>query len=298
MNHFDQASRFAAKLDPPAFLRWLFKAPVERYRFLRWLDARRLPFPGNPDRACDTVAEIDDTAEPSPPWAVAVEFQTEPDPDMFARFLIYLGEIRLELRPDKERGSRYQVGGVVVNLTGTAESSRDMTLGDTGLRTNLQLIECNMATEYAQTVLDGIAAGAVGRCLLPWIPLMRGGDEAGIIERWKEVAATEPDERRRGEYGGLALVFAEAADRAAVWKGALKEWNMKVSKQVLEWQAEGQATMLLEVLASRFPGDLPSELINTIREMHDPTTLTRWGRAAATAQSLDDFRRTLSNGGT
>ena len=40
MNPFDQASRYAAKLDPAGFLAWLLGAAVV---FVRWLDTRRLP---------------------------------------------------------------------------------------------------------------------------------------------------------------------------------------------------------------------------------------------------------------
>jgi hypothetical protein len=50
MNHFDQASRFAVKLDAAAFVRWLLNDVAGRYRFFRWLDARRLPFPGRSGR--------------------------------------------------------------------------------------------------------------------------------------------------------------------------------------------------------------------------------------------------------
>jgi hypothetical protein len=305
MNHFDQASRYAAKLDAIAFLRWLLDDLAGRYRFFRWLDARRLPFPGDPEGFCDTVAELDDSREPSPPWAVPIEFQTEPDSAMFGRFLMYLGQLWLERRPDKERDSRYQVAGIVVNLTGHGHSSRDMTLGDTGLRTHLAILDCDLADKKAHLVLEGIAAGAIGRVVLPWIPLMRGGDESAIIERWKELALQEPDERRRAEYAGLALVFAEAADRRTVWKEALKEWNVKVSQQVLEWQAEAraqgaadkQAESILRLLNLRFPGGVPADLAEGVRAVRDLGKLDRWFDAAATVPSVEEFRRVLGNGG-
>jgi hypothetical protein len=35
MNHFDQASRFAAKLDAGGFIRWLLDDALGRYRFFR-----------------------------------------------------------------------------------------------------------------------------------------------------------------------------------------------------------------------------------------------------------------------
>jgi hypothetical protein len=49
---------------------------------------------------------------------VAGEFQTAPDPAMFGRLLANLSDIWTHLRPDPERGSRFNVGAAVVNLTG------------------------------------------------------------------------------------------------------------------------------------------------------------------------------------
>ena len=69
MNDFDQASRYGAKLDPPEFTRWLLPALALRLVYRGWLDARRLPFPGEPDRICDTVAEFEDADVPGLRWA-------------------------------------------------------------------------------------------------------------------------------------------------------------------------------------------------------------------------------------
>jgi hypothetical protein len=87
--------------------------------------------------------------------------------------------------------------------------------------------EQNLAEEDAAATLAGIAAGSVGRCLLPWIPPMRGRAEAGIIEQWKQLALSEPDARRRADYCGLALVFAELTDCRPQWKRALERWNVE-----------------------------------------------------------------------
>jgi hypothetical protein len=193
---------------------------------------------------------------------------------------------------------------VIASSTG---STRD---GDTGLRTQLAVLDCNMAEKVAQTVLAGIGAGTISPCLLPWIPLMRGGDEPGNIKRWAELASAEPDERRRGEYGGLALVFAEAAERKEIWKEALKEWNMKVSQQVLEWQAEARAEGRVEGRAEeraegilrwlnfRFPSSVPEDVAKSVRALRDLEKLKRLLDTAETTPSLDEFRRVLSNGGS
>ncbi|MBL8795192.1 MAG: hypothetical protein JNM56_14905 [Planctomycetia bacterium] len=294
-NRFDQASRYAAKLDPHGFLIWLFAPEPLPLLFFGWLDTRTLPFPGDPDRTCDTVAWL---AQPdgSEPWAVPLEFSLEPDATMFGRMLEYLGRLWLERRPPTDQSGRYQVVAAVVNLTGHGQASRDMQLG--GGRTCLQVIERDLAGKDATTVLAEIAAGRIARCVLAWVPLMRGGADSAILERWKELAGTEADASRRSDYGGLALVFAEAAGRAQSWKEALKEWNMVESQVVLGWinqgKASGKAEALLRLLQKRFPPGAPADLAADIKACQDPEALSRWFDAALDATALDDFRKSMS----
>jgi hypothetical protein len=141
------------------------------------------------------------------------------------------------------------------------------------------------------------APGAV----LPFIPLMQGGGEGGIIQQWLALAGAEPDARRRGDHGGLALVFAEAAGRRDVWKQALQGWNMIQSQQVLEWQAEarvqgkaegnveGTVNALLQVLEVKF-GQVPADLATVMRGTTDLQSLKNWLSVAVRASTLDEFR--------
>jgi hypothetical protein len=237
-NPFDQACRYLAKLEPVAFLGWLLELPSDQVCFRGWIDARRLKFPGEPDRTCDTVAFLENVGAGGEPWAVPVEFQTEPDADMFGRLLGYLSGLYLKLRPSDNAGERFRVGGVVVNLKGRGNSSRDMTWPAAGLVTHLGVCERNLAGEDARATLDAILAGTIPEVILPLIPLMRGGDEESIIAEWLTRAGAEPDPHRRADYGGLAPVFAEAAKRLEVWAKALKGWNVTESMQVKEWQAQ------------------------------------------------------------
>jgi len=301
-NRFDQASRYAAKLDAVGFLAWLLKEEPTEVRFRLWLDTRTLPFPGDPERTCDTVAWLSD-ADPAIEWALPVEFCLEPDGELPGRLLVYLGQLWLEKRPTDAGGERFAVGAAVVNLTGRGHASRDMRLRQTGVRTNLEVAERNLVDEEAAALVDAIAAGQVSRCLLPWLPLMHGGDETGIIQRWIELASQEIDSRRRGDYGGLALVFAEAAKRLPIWKDALKEWNVIESQQVLEWMAmgevkgeargevKGEVKALLLVLASRFPPGATPEMEAAIRATADLGRLESWLDLAAKSSSLDAFRQ-------
>ena len=292
-NVYDQASRYLAKLDPPGFLCWLLELPTDAIVFRGWLDTRRLPFPGEPERVNDTVAHVECVEANHLPWAIPIEFQLEPDATMFGRLLIYEGEIWLELKPTDLPGDRFNLGAVVVNLTGRGNTGRKMEWSKARLRTALELVDTNLCDEQAQTVLDGVAAGSITPVVLAFIPLMQGGSDPGIIQRWIIQASAEPDSRRRGDYGGLALVFAEAARCADVWKQALRGWNVVQSQQVLEWQAqarvEAKIESLVQILESKY-GSLPADLDATIQGSTDLTRLNQWLIAAATTNSLADFR--------
>ncbi|MDY3560296.1 hypothetical protein R5W23_001525 [Gemmata sp. JC673] len=306
-NPFDKAARYVTKMDPLAFLAWAFGVPTSEITFGGWLDTRAVPLPHEPDQIGDTVARARNFGTEEAPWAIAIEFQIEPDPMMFGRLMIYLGHLWQSLKPDPERGSRFNIGAVVVNLTGTGRASREMRWPGTPLVTHLGVVERNLVTERAATLLAGIEAGHWSRALLPWLPLMTGGDDAVIIDRWKVLAEGEPDRRARGTYGGLALVFAAAAGRREVWEKALEGWNVIESPVVNEWialgkakgvaegRAEGRAEqavlMLLNVLAAKF-GSTPAEVEAAVRSCADLVKLQVWTTQAATAATLAEFRTT------
>ena len=102
-------------------------------------------------------------------------------------------------------------------------------------------------------------------------------------------------------------MFAELTDCRAQWKQALEGWNVDVSLQVLEWQAEAakRATRetktedLLRVLRKRFPPAIPGDMERAIRGASDIEQLDRWLDEAACASSLAAFKRSagLANGG-
>jgi hypothetical protein len=112
-NRFDQASRYAAKLEPADFLAWLLGVPALPLPFAGWLDTRTLPFPGDPERTCDTVACLAGPGEA--PWAIALEFSLAPDATLFGRLLVYLGQLWLEQRPGQDQTGRNQISATVVN---------------------------------------------------------------------------------------------------------------------------------------------------------------------------------------
>lgn len=296
MGVFDQAARYGAKLDPPGFLRWLLPELDPALSYGGWLDARTLPFPGEPDRVCDTVAGFHHSSDPDHPLALVVEFQAELDLDILDRFLEYLARLRRELRHGPDRRGKYQVAAALLNLTGPIqEKTLEMLVpGLKGIGVRLGVEVRILREEDAAGTLVAIANSKVARCILTWIPLMHGGAEAGIIEQWKELASAEPDNRRRADYGGLALVFAELAGNHQEWKQGLKGWNMRQSQQVLEWQEEAKVevgrTFLLKTLQARFPNEITPDLKSTIETTADWNQLARWFELALSVRSLEEFR--------
>ncbi len=295
MGQFDQAARYTAKLDPPAFLRWLPPGFDPALTFRGWLDTRTLPFPSEPDRTCDTVAELLDAAYLGRLWALIMEFQSEPDPEILERLLEYMIRLRREVRHGPDRRGRDETAAVLLNLTGPAQTDvLDMTLpGAAEVRMRFRPRVRTLRDDDAAGTLREIEAGSVGRCVLPWIPLMQGGGDAGTIEEWKSVAEVEPETRLRAVYGSLALVFAELAGRKDAWRQSLEGWNMRESMVISGWQAEARRDDLLRVLQARFLVPIPEEVSAAVEAQDDLNELSRWLVLAATAESLDAFRSAL-----
>jgi hypothetical protein len=300
VNVFDQAARYSIQSDPLGFLRWVVPGLEPALRFHGWLDTRTLPFPGESDRTCDTVADLAETPETGPRWALVAEFQTEPEADMVDRLLEYLARLRRALRFGPERREKFHVAVALVSLTGPPQNAAlQMTLP--GLASSSLQFNAAVRTlrdEDAGATLDQIATGQISRCILSWISLMRGGGEPDIIERWKQVASQEPDNSRRAVYGAIVLIFADLTDRVEQWRSGLEGWNMRESTVVAEWKAEGRAEGkredLLRLLELKFRATVPSDLVSTVENQSNLDILTNWFDSAVLADSLEAFRKAIA----
>jgi hypothetical protein len=264
---YDQAGRYAIKRRPSAFLTWRAPALWAAWKFVRWQDTRSLPFPGAPDRVCDTVAEFEYATDPRRRCLVDAEVQAKPDTDMLERVGEYAFILRRERRHGPGAAGKYVVLGLVLNLTGAEQPNQlDMIVPEWDDASHrLKVSQGTLGTEDAGQSLARIAAGELDTWVLVWLPLLRGAAEPANIAEWQRLAAREPDSRNRSDLGALALVFAELADTASVWREALKGWNMMESPQVLEWQREARieasrekaANYLRRALQLRFATPVP-----------------------------------------
>lgn len=300
MADFDKAARFAVKLDAAGFLRWLLPSLDPDLRFTRWLETQTIPFPGQPDRRCDTVAELTHASGLAPSWMLILELQTEPEADILERLLEYLSRARRELRYGPHGRDKYLVALAVINLTGPPPHSKlDMVLpGSTGVSFHCQARGLTFAQVEAEQTLADIRAGQTARCLLSWIPLMRGGDRPEVITIWKELADLEAESQRRTTYAGLALVFADLAGCVSVWKQGLEGWNMRKSVVVEEWREEGRIEafrfLVLRRLQQRFPDATSPEITAAVQTQTNPDELIRWLDLIDNAASLEAFRTAIN----
>ncbi len=243
MGMFDITARRTGKRAPVGFYQWVLPTLDPALAFTGWLDARTVPPPTESELTCDALAEFAYADRPEQPWITVTEFQTEPRSDDVERVLEYMLRFRRERRPASDPRLKYNICGVLLNLTGPKQPDGLVMLppgmADVGL--SGRVVRLALREKSAAATLARIASGALTRCVLPWIALMAGGGEAGIIEEWKRLADLEPDQRIRLEYAADALIFAELPGVWGAWKTALEGWNVKVSQQVLEWQAEARA---------------------------------------------------------
>src|SRR5262245_14355280 len=94
MSDFDRATRHAVKLEPEGTKQLLFPRLSATLKWRKWHDAQSAPRPGEPDRRCDTIAELVDTEGAIPPWVMIVELFTEPDGGAVDRAMEYVGRYR------------------------------------------------------------------------------------------------------------------------------------------------------------------------------------------------------------
>jgi hypothetical protein len=295
---FDQNGRQAAKIDGAGFVAWLLRRarPEPPVRFESWDDTRRTSWPGGPDRTDDLVAVLARTDRTDARARLIIEVALEPERATLPRLGVY------QLLLAQEVGEDVAVGGALLHLTGTAATT-DLRLALPGGSGGLALtpLVVDLCGEDAATTLGEIEQGTTARCMLPWLPLMAGGGEPALIDRWKRLAKKVRSAERRAAYREMALVFAELSKELVNWQNALEGWEMKESQFILRYirrgQQEGEVRRgradLLDCIQLRLQDPVPEEVRLAVEGTNDPDTLRRWNRVALTATSLDELRAAM-----
>ncbi len=292
MNDYDKAGRYLLKRDPAGMFRWLLGGPAP---FHAWIDARRLALRDQGDLTGDLVAAFRVGAEFE---ALCVELQAESRPETAGRLL--LGYVpRLAAEPTVPPGLPLAaVGGVVINLTGPAQPAA-LRLSPTvapACRLEGAVLQRTLRDEDAAGLLSDVTTGAASAWLLAWLPLMRGGNDSGIIDGWKREAERLSDERERSDLAWLTLPFADLSGRVAEWRRGLRGWNVLISPT---WEAMRQDVRaeecrdaILVIGRQRF-GRAPSRKQRVdLDAIADPERLERMRDRLLTAASWADLLAT------
>jgi hypothetical protein len=148
--------------------------------------------------------------------------------------------------------------------------------------------------------MDDVEAGRAPLIAMVLIPLMKRGEEPGMIQRWLTRAGWEPDAQLRADLG-FALTFAEAAGREEVWQEALRGWNVIESKVLRGWvrelveherqnaRVQTKADAVLELLAAR--GAVPPDLAEAVRAVTEVTRLSELHLLADGTATVEEFRQ-------
>jgi hypothetical protein len=125
---YDQAARYLLLRAGALLFGWLLRRTAAQLRFERWLPTQ-LTLPGTRQRLCDGIAELADLERGGLPFAGIVEVQTAPDATMTGRLLLAGGLLWLTVKPTQLPGDRYELVGIVLNLTGKGDATRQCVLG-------------------------------------------------------------------------------------------------------------------------------------------------------------------------
>jgi hypothetical protein len=299
MNPFDQGARYATRrLDQAGMLRWLVGETIwSAWRWKGWLDSQNVPFPGEPDRRCDTVAWFDRPRGDAPPLAVVVEFMSRPRREVLERLTEYAQGIRRERPLQREPLVKFDVIAVLVNLTGEMASGqwgmKPPDTGGLGLSDRVELR--NLSTLSVHDLFAAVKAGTVSQSVLAWGPLLAGANDPEAAREWGRLAGAVTDQRLCADLGGLARVFVDLADRQRSWRPVLEGWAVERSAFVDEMEGRGRLqatrTCLELVLRTRLRcRELPVELMEVIGREMDRGTLNRWLVEAATVETMAQTR--------
>lgn len=298
MGVFDQAARYAARADAAAVTRRVLQESGVSLTFREWLDTRALPKPGGRDRTADLVAAMDDPAAPAAPWLVVLEFQAQPDEDKLDVTLEEVANLRGHVRHGAERAGKYKVIAGLIYLTGQCpESVTDMTTPN-GKGTRHEALVWNLASDDAAQALDRVTSGELSWGMLFWVPLMAGGGDGTVIERWGEIViAMVNDLVRRGQLVETALIFAELTRRVPEWRKVMETIKFTESEVVNEWMTRGalkeRRRHLIKVIDVRFPGNLSPEFRQMINEQESPGLLDEWVQASLEATTFEQILAVL-----
>ncbi len=295
-NVFDKTSRYLMSRMPREFIAWCFDCSPELLVVRRLINTRSLA-PDQPERVFDLVAEVTWRDTDGEYWAIDAESQTRPDFGLKYRMPRYLLDIQENIRPSDDRMTDYEIGGIIVNLTGRGKDYRPSVkqIGSRRMIFGMQPIQINLCDCNAAETVQKVGAGIWPITLLGWIPLMAGGNESGIIEQWVVLVDPITDPKMRSDLAIMAKNFAVLTNTKPLWDNALKGWMTMKSELVEELNREARIETRIETRQSDLISFVKrklgksNRLVTEIEAITDSDRLERMIESASEVTTLDEL---------
>jgi hypothetical protein len=222
---------------------------------------------------------------------VIIEFMTAARMEILSRLAEYTLRLNREIPFCTDPQVNYDAIGFVINLTGSlsinAHTMRPPHTGGLGSKTSVYVK--NLCEVSAKRTLTQIAKGQLARCVLVWVPLMKGANDPKIVAAWEKLARAEPDESKRADLGSLAKLFCELVEHSH-WDKLLEDWNVMHSKFVSEIEQRGEQRAWKQAVSNLVLGklgSLPADIQEHIQQQADPQVLEGWNSEIGVAAKLD-----------
>jgi hypothetical protein len=306
MGLYDRAARRATKAEPLAVVRRLGELAGVAWRYRDWAPTQTTPQVGERDQTADRAMVLDDLRQDDlrqtgKVWLGVLEFQARHDEDKLDDLLAEAAQFRRDARHGPLAQGKYAVLPVLVYLVGRCpDGAKELDLTTpAGFGVRHRPVLWEVGGDSAAGALEDFKQGKTTWGILFWVALMAGAGEEGVVKDWL-VLVTPLPARDRADLIGIALVFAELAGRGQVWRRVLEGAKLTESAIVNEWIAKAEEErelkvmreVSLRVLNARFPGQVPREVVDTIKGQSSPEVLGDWIDQAAVLP-LEEFRAYL-----
>ncbi len=295
-NDFDKTSRYLMSRMPREFIAWCFDCSPDLLKVHGLINTHSLAL-GQAEKIFDLVAEVTWTESDGEYWAIDCESQTRPDFNLKYRMPRYLLDIQETIRLSDDRMTDYEIGGIIVNLTGRGKEYRPSVkeIGSRRMVFGMEPIQINLCDYKATETLQKVRSGQWPIILLGWIPLMAGGNESSIIQEWIKLVSPNTDTKLRSDLAYMVKLFAYLTKAKPEWEKALKGWYHVKTELVeelnrearIEERIETRQQDLIAIAVDKF--GFSQRIETEVSAIIDVERLKRMLRSAHRMNSLDEL---------
>src|SRR5262249_54306921 len=151
----------------------------------RWFPTKGLPLPGGADRQPDLAAVADGPDRTKPAWLLVFEVQSQHDQEKPKVVLLEAATFLVYARDEDRPGMGLLPLPVFVYLRGKIPDGGAVAVRTpAGFGLSCDPVPWEVGEDSAPQTLAKVVAGEFSWGALFWVALMKGADDAGVIDLW------------------------------------------------------------------------------------------------------------------